>query len=178
MRPGRLALLNLVLGASLALSGATIAGAVLSFRSAPTAAEAATPLPGPRAARAQAMRFNGAMFRASARAQLLLAVLAVVLAGWMPVPSRAALACVAGAAVLAAVLAFAIVPRSTDVATLRIAAMESGADPIPADPTQERLFKRLHRAYALIDLTKSLLLLGAAWATARSARTRTGTGTG
>ena len=174
MRPGRLALLNLVLGAWLALSGATIAGAVLSFRAAPTSAEASTPLPGPRAARAQAMRFNGEMFRASARAQLALAVLAIVLAGWMPVPSRAALACVVAAAILAAILAFVVTPRSSVIAEARIAAMSSAdpSPPPPPDEAQESRFRRLHQAYATLDLAKSALLLAAAWATARSAVAR------
>ena len=175
MRPGRLALLNLVLGAWLAISGATIVGAVMSFRSAPTASEAATPLEGPRAARVQAMTFNGEMFRASARAQLVLAGLALVLAGWIPVASRASLGMVLAAGLLAALIAFVVTPRSNAIAQERIAAMQAGRLE-PPEAAQESRFKRLHRAYALMDLTKSILLLGASWTAVRAASKRAAAG--
>lgn len=162
MRPGRFALIHLVFGAWLMISGATIAGAVLAFRSAPSAAEAATPAESPRRARAVAMRFNAEMFQASAKAQLVLAGLAVVLACWPPLPPRGAIACVLGAALLASVLALIITPHSATIAESRILALESGRLD-PPDSNQANTFKALHRAHGACDLLKSLLVLGASF---------------
>lgn len=166
----RLALLHLVLGAWLAVSAATVVGAGLSFAAAPSAVEAASSAPdgaGLRGARAQAMRFNGAMFAAAGRAQLVLAGLAVFLAAWPRVGSRMALACIAGAALVAALLALAVTPRATALATPRIEALERG-DTSPRDAADDARFRGLHRAHAGLDLAKSLLLVGASVAALRA----------
>lgn len=168
MRPSRLALLHLVFGAWIAVSGLTIAGAVLSFRAAPSAAEARGGDEAPRRARVVALKFNEAMFAGSAKIQLALAGLAVVLAAWPPQPSRPALAMVLGAALAASVLALAVTPPSSAIARERVAALEAGRLE-PPDPAQEARFKALHRAHGILDLAKTLLVLGASWSLVRAA---------
>lgn len=169
MSATRLGLLQLVLGAWLALSGATVGAATLSFRVAPTAEEAAA-APVDAGARAQAMRFNVRMLQGSTRAQLVLAAFAVLLAAWPPGTSRATLACAASAALLSAVLAVGILPRTARIAEQL--AIETVAGRVAEDAGRAASFRRLHGAFGAVGLAKSLLVAGAALSAIAAARRR------
>ena len=167
MSATRLALLQLVLGAWLALSGATVGVATLSFRVAPTAEQAAS-APEQAGARAQAMRFNVRMFTGSSRVQLVLAAVAVLLAAWPPGASRATLACTASAALLSAVLAVGILPRAARMGEQL--ASETLAGRVTEDADRAARFRRLHGAFGVVGLAKSLLVAGAAVSAIATAR--------
>jgi hypothetical protein len=148
--PLRRALLELLLGAWLAVSLCTIAGAVMSFGAAD---EMRTAGASPLAPRVQAAAFNGHMFASSMAVQLVIAGVAALVAVWPGRRSRWVAAAVIGAGVLVAVLALVVVPRAN------ASAPEALRDR-PGSEASERM-RHLHRVYGAVDLVKSALLAGA-----------------
>ena len=163
----RLALLHLVLGAWLATTAATIGVAVLSFTSIvpegePRDVASATP-----EAFAQAARLNARLFGLSGRAQLVLAGASVALAAWPPRARKEVLVALAVAAFLTAWLSLRVVPRTAAVGRTLVAA-QLAREPEPEAALE--LSRRLHRRYAMMDLVKSLLVIGASTSSLLAAR--------
>ena len=159
MTPARRSLLHLVLGIWLGISACTIVGAVMSFR-------AAGLPPGGRVealdaeARAQAARFNLRMFGTSGVAQVLLGGMAVTLAAWPPRAPRTGVVALVLAAAVALLLTGVVVPRTAQLGRDMLESVEP-------DEHARAAMQRLHRAYAILDLAKSLGLVVAFVSTAR-----------
>jgi len=161
--PLRRAILELLLGAWLAVSLCTVGGAVMSMGARDELTEAGASL---QPARVQAATFNGRMFSASVAAQLVIAGAATLVAAWPGRRSRGGAFAVVGAGALVALLALVLVPRVN-------AATPEALRNQPGSEASERM-RRMHRWYLAVDLAKSALVAGAALGALRGTTRREG----
>jgi hypothetical protein len=124
----RRAIVNVLLGAWLAIVGASAAGAIASFDAAAHAEARGSDRV---LARAQAADANASLFRTTGRAQLVLGGLCLACASWPPRLSRGLAALVAPAALIALAIAASLGPRIVQAAQAhdveRLRALHSAA---------------------------------------------------